>query len=108
MEAAHTAAVAARTAAFHASIARPNSLTAVRELKAALEAETIAKVAWKAAEHALQTMWRAADDTEYDAFICAQYDAHDYDYDGFDDHTYQLTPEGVQYLDYHYATHSNA
>ncbi len=103
----------AQRIAHAASIAAPRSLAAVYALKAAVEAETVAKDAWKAATAVLQAMWRA-EDAEYDAFLCAQYDAMDnavdypYGYDTSMPLPYTITSQGYTYLDHHYQTDSEA
>ncbi len=112
LKAAWDAAIATQNDAFHASITNPQSLRAVRELKAALEAETIAHSAWKAGESALQAQWRQED--AYDDAMCAQFDALDnaIDYPAHYDSSmaipYQITSYGYTYLDHHYQTHSEA
>ncbi|MBA3947839.1 MAG: hypothetical protein H0X37_25210 [Herpetosiphonaceae bacterium] len=112
LKAAWDAAVATQNDAYHASITHPQSLRAVRDLKAALDAETIAHAAWKAGEAALQAQWRQED--AYDEAMCAKFDALDNaidypeHYDASMPIPYQITSYGHTYLDHHYATHSNA
>ncbi len=107
--AAYDAAVIARTAAFQATLQANTTAEQFHAVRSALVAQERARVAWTAASDALIALWRAQDESEAEEArlqaMCEAHDAYEWGYDGFDDHAYQLTPEGVQYLDYHYATH---
>ncbi len=113
LKAAYEDAFTARIAAYEASQTPDATAEHFQAFRSALVACERAYTAWKAAGDALILQWRD-EDAEYDAFLCAQFDAMDNaidypaSYDASMPIPYVISTVGHTYLDHHYATHSDA
>ncbi|MBA3947085.1 MAG: hypothetical protein H0X37_21305 [Herpetosiphonaceae bacterium] len=112
-KAAYEAAVEARAAAFQDTLHANTTPEQFQAYRSAMVTQERARVEWAAASEALQALWRD-EDAEYDAILCAKFDALDNaidypaNYDASMPIPYVITTVGHTYLDHHYATHSNA